>query len=353
MNTTKDNQEFRSSINRNQLSYYNVEEVLVKLVVMDQSGNAVSSEIMVDLNNPEESFTYIFPGQRIGGENRYQTSVAISQTAYPNGSSYAILVTGEDFPDALSATPLAKKYNAPILLTPPEALDPNIAEEINRLGVTNILIIGGTGVVSQGIEHTLTAHGISTRRIEGATRYETSLAIAEELGDFQKIFVCTGENFPDALSAAAVAANEGIPILLTPAHDLQEGLAEFINKQELTQTYVVGGTGVISDQVFDQLPQAKRLSGGDRYETNLAILEEFRSKLTGDTAYLATGMNYPDALSGSVLAAERKSPILLIGSGESAKAKAYLRAAELIDLKVQVIGGDSVVSNSLLKGLFD
>ncbi|MGE4272959.1 MAG: cell wall-binding repeat-containing protein [Desulfitobacterium sp.] len=353
MNTTKNNHEFHSALNRNQLSYYNVKKVLVKLVVMDQSGNAVSSEVMINLHNPEESFTYIFPGQRIGGENRYQTSAAISQAAYPDGSSYAILVTGQDFPDALSAAPLAKKYNAPILLTPTEALDPDIAAEIDRLGTTNILIIGGTGVVSQGIEHTLNAHGISTRRIAGASRYETSLSIAEELGDFQKIFVCNGENFPDALSAAAVAANEGIPILLTPANELQGELAEFINRQELTQTYVVGGAGVISNQVFDQLPQAKRLSGSDRYETNLAILEEFGSTLTGDTAYLATGMDYPDALSCSVLAAERRSPMLLIGSGESAKARAYLRAAELVDQKVQVIGGDSVVSNSLLKGLFD
>lgn len=353
MNFTKENNQYKSSLSRRQLSEDGVETILVKLFVMDQSGNAVSSEIRIDLSHPEECFAYEFPGQRIGGIDRYRTSVAISQKAFPIGSSYAVLVTGEDFPDALSAAPLAKKYNAPILLTPSKTLDPCIEAEIARLKASNIIIIGGTGAVSQDIENSLTAKGVSIHRIEGATRYETSLAIAKELGDFSEFFLCTGENFPDALSAGAVAAGEGIPILLTPTQDLPKGFLEYIEDLDPNQIYVVGGSGVISKDVFMQLPQAKRLSGKDRYETNLALLKEFGSSLSSNRAYLATGFNYPDALSGSVLAAQMKSPIVLVGTSSTHQVRSYLALKGLNDQKVQIFGGSGVVTNSLLTKIFD
>lgn len=352
MNSTQQANRYTASLNRRQLSRENVNTILVKLVVMDQSGNAVSSEVPVDLSNPEASLSYLFPGVRIAGADRYQTSVAVSQAGFPNGSSYAILVTGENFPDALSAAPLAKKYNAPILLTPAKALNPHIEAEISRLGVKNVMIVGGKGAVSLEIENSLKAKGIGTKRIEGASRYDTALAIAKEVGEFKEVFVCTGENFPDALSAAAVAASQGIPILLTPAQDLPEGFLKFLEDREVTQTYVVGGTGVISPHVYDQLPQSKRLSGNNRYETNQAILQEFSTSLTGHTAYLATGNNYPDALSGSILAAQKSSPILLVGSSGLKEADNYLESKGLSDQDVQVIGGPGVVSDLLLKELF-
>lgn len=352
MNSTQEANRYTSSLNRRQLSRENVNTILVKLVVMDQSGNAVSSEVPVDLSDPEASLSYLFPGVRLAGADRYQTSVAVSQAGFPNGSSYAILVTGENFPDALAAAPLAKKYNAPILLTPSKALNPHIEAEISRLGVKNVLIIGGKGAVSLEIETSLKAKGIGTKRIEGASRYDTALAIAKEVGAFNEVFICTGENFPDALSAAAVAASQGIPILLTPAQDLPEGFLKFLEDREVTRTYVVGGTGVVSPHVYNQLPKAKRLSGNNRYETNQAILQEFSTSLTGHTAYLATGNNYPDALSGSILAAQKSSPILLVGSSGLTEADNYLESKSLSDREVQVIGGPGVVSDLLLKELF-
>ncbi|WP_019849847.1 cell wall-binding repeat-containing protein [Desulfitobacterium sp. PCE1] len=353
MNITKENNQYKSSLSRKQLREDRVEDILVKLIVMDQSGNAVSSNIQIDLNHPENYFSYVFPGQRICGIDRYRTSVAISQETFPQGSACAILVTGENFPDALSAAPLAQKYNAPILLTSSKTLDLYTKAEIKRLGAENIIIIGGTGAVSQGIEESLKSKGISVRRIEGTSRYETSLAIAKELGNFKEFFVCTGENFPDALSAAAVAASEGMPVLLTPSNNLPERFLEFIEDHDPTQPYVVGGTGVISNHVFNQLPHAKRLSGNDRYETNLAILEEFSLSFTGNTAYLVTGTNYPDALSGSVLAAQMKSPILLAGTNLTNEAKSYLSSKGLNDQNVQIIGGSGVVSDSLLKKIIE
>ncbi|MHB1407790.1 MAG: cell wall-binding repeat-containing protein, partial [Desulfitobacteriaceae bacterium] len=53
---------------------------------------------------------------RIAGQDRYATAAAIAQEGWAQ-SNYAILAFGENYPDALSAAPLARKLDAPILLT--------------------------------------------------------------------------------------------------------------------------------------------------------------------------------------------------------------------------------------------
>ena len=82
----------------------------------------------------------------------------------------------------MSAAPLAKKYEAPILLTGKDILNPYTSVELNRLNVKNVFIIGGKGVVSQSIEDSLKARGIKVTRIGGADRYETGVQVAQKLG---------------------------------------------------------------------------------------------------------------------------------------------------------------------------
>lgn len=90
---------------------------------------------------------------RIAGNNRYETAVAVSQTAYPNGATVAYIVSGTTFPDALTAAPLTK--NGPLLLTHPDRLPPETAAEIKRLGATKIVIVGGLSAVSASVENEL------------------------------------------------------------------------------------------------------------------------------------------------------------------------------------------------------
>lgn len=75
-----------------------------------------------------------FKQVRLGGSNRYETSVKISQNGWTNADS-AVLVSGEAFADALSAAPFSKQINAPILLTSNDSLDKNTAAELSRLKV--------------------------------------------------------------------------------------------------------------------------------------------------------------------------------------------------------------------------
>ncbi|HCQ90828.1 MAG TPA: N-acetylmuramoyl-L-alanine amidase, partial [Clostridium sp.] len=79
---------------------------------------------------------------------------------------------------------------------------------------------------------------------------------------------------------------------------------EYVDSQNIQQSYVVGADGVISEQVASNLPAVKRLGGNNRYDTNKAIINEFKSTINFSNVYVVTGMDYPDALSGSALAAK-------------------------------------------------
>ncbi|QGS69583.1 hypothetical protein CV093_18770 [Oceanobacillus sp. 143] len=104
-----------------------------------------------------------------------------------------------------------------MLLTPSNrVLDQTIAE-INRLGAKEVTILGGEVAVSKNVTETLEKAGLKVDRINGHSRYDTAVAIANELteGKAEKVVVANGKNFADALSVASFAARDGLPILLT------------------------------------------------------------------------------------------------------------------------------------------
>ncbi|WP_163216000.1 cell wall-binding repeat-containing protein [Clostridium thermarum] len=320
-------------------------KVTVRVYAKDEDGNIVASnDLKLDPANlvPAVTKDYV----RIAGDNRYSTSLKLSQTGWTGTSDTVILATGANFPDALSAAPLAKKYNAPILLTDGKKLSADIENELKRLSVKNIFVIGGTGVISSDIVIYLREKGYTVIRLGGQNRYETSIEIAKHLGNFDKIVVATGSSFPDALSIAPYAASEGMPILLTTTEKLPDSVAKFIDSRNISKTYVIGGTGVVSDAVKNSLPNAERISGSDRYETNHAVLQRFDGDFSCSLLYVATGDNFPDALSGSALAALTKSPIVLTNSSKMQMAKSFVSSKFDKISKVNFIGGDGVISSA-------
>lgn len=287
-------------------------------------------------------------GERIAGTDRYLTSIEISKFGWQGTCETAIIATGENFPDALSAAPLARKYNAPILLTYADTLKPELYSEINRLKVSKVFIIGGIGVVSKPIEDQLTSKGIKCTRLAGEDRYGTSAAVAKMLDPNNRAIVTTGENFPDALSIAPYAASNGIPILLTDPNELPDKIAECIKERGVSSTYVIGGIGAVSKQVMASLPKPERIEGEDRYATNLAILKMFDSQFDFSKIYLATGNNFPDALSGSALASLTKSPIVLTDANPLPKTREYMDLNSSKLKEAYVIGGDGVIEDSAI-----
>lgn len=283
---------------------------------------------------------------RLSGADRYETSVKIAQSGWTS-SNYAVIATGDDFPDALCAAPLAKKINAPILLTNKKTLNAYTKLELKRLKVTDVTIIGGVGAVSQNVENQIKALGINITRIEGVNRYETSKKVAQQLGTSSEIVIATGENFPDALSIASIAAANKMPILLTKKLTLASEIKDYISSNNPRITYVVGGTGVIAESQLSGLKNPIRLSGSNRYDTNVAVLKKFSSQLNVKNIFIATGTNFPDALATSALVALSSSPLLLTSYTPNTATKMYIANNRALITTCTSIGGVRIVPNAL------
>ncbi len=158
-----------------------------------------------------------------------------------SGAETALLVRGDDFPDALAAAPYAYQLNAPILSTPKDKLSNATKDELIRLGVKKVIIIGGEEAVTQTVKKEVENMKVTVERISGANRYETAAKIAEKIDSDQAI-VSFGGNFADALAIAPYAARNGIPILLTATDKLPTQTKEALRKK----TIIVGGTSVVA-----------------------------------------------------------------------------------------------------------
>jgi len=330
----------RSSIKLNYNSKYTIK------IPCDAVKGVSNSQVMA--SDYSTSFTTDSEYTRLAGNNRYATSVSICKNGWKS-SNTVVLATGENFPDALSAAPLAAKYDAPILLTETNRLTSEVKDEIKRLGAGDVIIIGGTGAVSTQVENELLSMGVSCRRIFGKDRFETSVKISKELGAVDTAIIATGLNFPDALSIAPFAAAYQIPILLTDNSNIPDSVRNYISSTNVQHTIVVGGSGVISDVAKNSLPDPQRLAGANRYQTNFQIISAFKADLS--TAYFATGINFPDALAGAPLAAQRYSPVILVDKGMDQDIFATWRFYNNKYTVKKVLGGTGAVSQDLIDSI--
>lgn len=328
-----------TDLSANTTYYYRVK------AVDDSDVSDYSSTVHATANSSSNNSSKI-PSARIAGQTLYSTSAEVARSGWTN-SYYAIIASGENFSDALCGAPLAKKYDAPILLTAKNSLDDQTKNQLSRLNVKYVYIIGGTGVISSNVEQEILRMGIQVSRIAGNDRYETSLRVAKAMGHFTQAVIATGENFPDALSIAPIAAIKGMPILLTPKNNLPNGLKEYL-KDNVRSTYVVGGTGVVSNNVYNQLPSPTRLSGTTRYETNISIIKEFTDDLDFENCYLATGENFPDALAGSALASLTNSPVILVSNSVHQSSNSFIKSKLNTIQKITAFGGVFAVPESIL-----
>ncbi|HBF8686585.1 TPA: cell wall-binding repeat-containing protein [Clostridioides difficile] len=279
------------------------------------------------------------------GSGRWETAIKISQAGWKK-SENAVLVNDNSIADALSATPFAKAKDAPILLTQSNKLDSRTKAELKRLGVKNVYLIGGSIALSSEIEKQLNAENINFERISGNSRYDTSLKLAEKLDrekSISKIVVVNGEKgLADAVSVGAIAAQENMPIILSDSENGTEVTDNFIDSKDIEKSYVIGGTYSISNSVERNLPNATRIAGSSRNETNAKIIEEFYKDTDIKNIYVTKDgtrnkNDLIDSLAVGVLAAKNSSPIVLSGNKLDATQKDVLNT-KIID-KVTQIGG--------------
>ena len=304
-------------------------------------------------------YTAVLETSRLAGDNRYATAAEIAKKAYPSGAKTVILASGMTYADALVGVPLASKLNAPILLAAKDSLPRETTNALEKLGAKKVIILGGKGAVGESVEITLNKQGITTERYAGTSRFGTATAIAEKLNENPTdVFFVYYNGFPDALSASTAAALKNAPIIyLTTDGDINADTAAYIAKLKkagsVKNAYVIGGNGVITDNMLKKVGTAlgvtpKRLYGDNRYDTCVAVNNEFKSVLSGNSICLATGADYPDALAGGVFAAIQKAPLFLVNGKVKAlnlsdKQKAYLKTQ--VPNKIYTFGGIGVVPN--------
>lgn len=295
---------------------------------------------------------------RVSGTDRYATAVAISKHGYPDATKVSTLVvaTGTEFPDALSAAPLAAKVGGPLLLSSPTALPASTKTEIQRLKPSKILIAGGTGAVSAEVETTLkglVTTGGTVTRLSGTDRYATSLAIAKYgFPTISSVFVATGTDYPDALSAGAAAGKLGAPVVLVPgtASTVPTTTSSYLTGAGVKTAYIAGGTAIVSSSIQSSLSTGrtvKRYAGTDRYNTSVLIANDHHT--VGGRMYLASGLDFPDALAGAAIAGRNKAPLVLSGKvcvlGSITAVQATIRPTA-----VYLLGGTALLADSIRQG---
>ena len=207
-----------------------------------------------------------------------------------------------------------------------EAKVKELAEEVERLRNEN----------EKGLE-----------RIAGATRFETSMAIADKLKEklgvekFDNIVITNGEGFADALSATYLAKVKNAPILIVNESTADE-ISEYVKKNaaENANIYIIGGEGAVSKKVADKMPGKKiRLHGESRFETNLEVLKA--AGVEDQDIALCNAYNFADALSVSAAG----KPVMLVDNSLDSAQIAYLKT--LKSKKFYLIGGQNVVSKAV------
>ncbi len=299
----------------------------------------------------------------VAGTNRYLTAIEASKKAYPNGARVVVLATGENWPDALGGAALAGAAQGPLLLTPANALLPEVAAEIARLKAEHVYVLGGAGAISDDVYADAVGALVdpydSGARLGGATRYETANKIAEEVVRIAHIrggydgtaFVCTGEDFPDALAAAPIAAANSWPIYLTQPAALTPSTKTAMTDNSATHGYIIGGTGAVAAAVETELDATfidfSRIGGDNRYDTAADLAEaafDGMGMLWSRPA-LATGLDFPDALAGGVLQGSDCSVLLLTrGTSLAPETAAVLTANREMIYELRYLGGTGVLS---------
>ncbi|MBX0357664.1 S8 family serine peptidase [Halobacillus sp. Nhm2S1] len=178
---------------------------------------------------------------RIFGEDRYQTAVAVNQLI-PFDTNKAFIVSGQEFPDALSASGYSAMNGYPVLYVRHDRIPGVVNDYMKAENITKNYIVGGSVPVSEEVEKELP--DANPLRIAGEDRYETNYQMHRIFGneEARTIYFVTGRNFPDAMAAAPLAVQSESPVMIT--HENQE----IITRKNIqlfdrrVDYHIVGGT---------------------------------------------------------------------------------------------------------------
>lgn len=270
-----------------------------------------------------------FDLERIAGDDRYATA-AKAATAF-GAANTVILASGQpgSYPDALTANYLAGLRDAPVLLTKKDETPEVVKKAIADSGAKNVIIVGGSAVVSEAQEQSLRGT-YSVRRIAGADRFATAAAVIAE-GDEaagNTALLATGLNFPDALGAGPAAFAQEMPLAITKPSDAPDDVVRELKQAGITRVLVLGGETAVGKEVVTELENKgitveKRFNGADRAETSTLFAQYAIDTFgfTNTAVNVASGYvrgDGADALGGAPLSGQQKRALLITKSDTDA-----------------------------------
>ncbi|WP_413316954.1 cell wall-binding repeat-containing protein [Agrococcus sp. 1P02AA] len=275
------------------------------------AGTAIALPLAVDL-----------AVDRIAGVNRFETSVEISQSGYGQGADVVYVASGQVWPDALTAAPAAATEGGPLLLVPRAEAPEVVLDEIARLGAERVVIVGGEPSVSAAVESAIADIETVSEvvRLGGVNRFETSRMVADyAFESAEGAYAVTGSRFPDALSAGAAAGHLEWPLMLVDTRvEIPSETVALLDDLEVERVRVIGDTNAVPSAQAGELVDAgfvvSRQAGSNRFITSAIVTRAaFDSAEAG--AYLASGVLFPDAISGGAVAGAQGAPLLITRPG--------------------------------------
>jgi ell wall binding domain 2 (CWB2) len=203
-------------------------------------------------------------------------------------------------------------------------------------------VLGGTAAVTPAVANAVAALGHPVVRVFGSDRFATAAQVAATLGNPNIVFEADGTNFPDALSAGSAAAQAGGVVLLTAGSGQSGPTAAYLAAHPSAKRYAIGGPAAHAD------PLAKAFVGTDRFATSVLVAQAFFP--TPAAVGLASGLTFPDALSGGTVAAMNHGPVVLVPNGGAlpSSVASYLATAQSSATSAWLFGG----TNSVDAGIF-
>ncbi len=311
------------------------------------------------------------PVVRVRGEDRVATSAAVARAGW-SSAPHALVATARNYPDAIAAAAYASTVDAPVLLTEPEALSPDVAQVLKDLGARRVTILGGVGAVSANVEAQLRQQGLVVTRISGTSRFDTAADLAREVATSQDVNIVAlalgdrhdGQDaWPDALAAASLAGLEvPVPTVLTGRTSLPAATKKVLAELKPSKVLVLGGEATIPQAILDELARlghrTERVEGPNRYATSVAVAREAmdgtasHGELDPTRLVAVSGVGFADALGAGALAARRGAPLLLVPAGRLADSvDAFIRDSETEFTGATIVGGTGAVTDFVMQEL--
>ena len=318
---------------------------------------------------------------KLAGVDRYATAIEVSKDQFEKGQADSVVIVGGQAKfDGLAAAPLAVSQNAPILLASPKSgLSKDTLDEIGRvaknLSKKTVYIVGGENSVPASVEKQLKdKFDVTVVRLAGADRTATSVEVARRLGynnnRNDSTFFVGANGAADAMSVSAVAArkdaaNKVSPIVVMKKDGFDRTTREFLTGT--TKAYIVGGSDSVSAQGYKAVKNIstvatlKRISGADRYATNVEVVNEFFKHKDNPTGIVAGGVVFAsganqylvDAQTSGAYAVGMDAPIVLAGSKMTSDQSDLFKKDAALDGKKKVVQVGGVVSADFMKAVVD